>query len=143
MRTFDMYDNVIAALCVWREARGEEPMVQFLVARVIVNRVRDYFKRWPNTLSGVVLQRLQFSSFNSDDPNTSKMPLLTDVSFVVCCDAVDKAFDDTTIESITLSPFVTKMIEANHYHDDSIEPPAWAKNMKFLGKLGRILFYKA
>ena len=155
MKTLEMYNNIIAALCVWREARGEIAMAKLLVAVSIVNRAKD-LKRWPNTLAGVVLQPKQFSSFNIGDPNASKVPALNDASFVSCCTMVDCALAEVSgiasrvqeldVELRTLlrsCGYVNKsMLETNHYHDDSIEPPSWTKGMQYLGKVGKLLFYK-
>lgn len=148
MRTLDMYDNIIAAICVWRETRGEDLLVKILVAKVLVNRTRDKLDRWPKTLSSVVLQPYQFSSFNTNDPNSSKIPRQIDLSLVSCCTAVDAALDDSIpfsdskiLPTISMDEF-SKLSTANHYHDDSIAPPSWTKGMEFLGKVGRILFYR-
>ncbi len=64
-------NQFLLALCVWREARGESLRGKQLVAWTILNRSHD--KRWPNTIRGVVLQPLQFSSFNANDPNSRKL----------------------------------------------------------------------
>lgn len=47
---------------IYFEARGESIQGQEAVAHVILNRVSD--KRWPSTIKGVIIQRLQFSYRN-------------------------------------------------------------------------------
>jgi len=142
MKTLEMYNNIIAALCTWREARGESATVQFLVAVSIVNRAKDALERWPKTLAGVVLQPKQFSSFNIGDPNASKVPALNDASFINCCAAVDAAINVGRLGPMPPEAKYGPLLEANHYHDDSIAPPSWTKNMQYLGKMGKLLFYK-
>ena len=143
MKTLEMYNNIIAALCTWREARGESATVQFLVAVSIVNRAKDASERWPKTLAGVVLQPKQFSSFNIGDRNANKVPALNDARFVSCCIAVDCALAEGTLgQTMLLEDKYKPLLAANHYHDDSIAPPSWTKNMQYLGKVGRLLFYK-
>ena len=42
---------------------------------MIRNRAEDPKKRWPRTVSGVILEPRQFSSFNAGDPNAVKFPV--------------------------------------------------------------------
>lgn len=149
MKTIDMYENVITALCVWREARGESYIAKFLVASVIFNRSVDTSHRWPMIPSSVVLQPKQFSSFNVDDPNSSKMPAFYDENFKECCRAVDVVFPsegdvDTHSEALAYLTHTENSIaaKANHYHDISIDTPEWAKGMEYLGQVGHFKFYR-
>jgi len=67
------YPYFLAALCVWREARGQSIEARRGVWWVLMNRVgMPIFK--PN-LTAVILQRNQFSSFNRHDPNAVKFPI--------------------------------------------------------------------
>jgi spore germination cell wall hydrolase CwlJ-like protein len=120
----------IATLCVWREAQGESLKGKILVAQVIVNRAADVAKRWPRTLSGVVLQKLQFSSFNPDDPNSKKYPLPGDMSWAESCAAVDQVIG-----------FPGKTTDANHYHTKAVAP-VWADHSKIVAVEGGHVFYK-
>ena len=126
------WPSTMAALCVWREARGEPYEVKRAVASVIFNRQTD--KRWPNELDEVILQPLQFSAFNKDDPNATLFPKRSRTAdwraFEECCKAVMEVRLDgpTTV--------------ATHYFDASIETPSWAHKMKYVGKLGKMTFYK-
>ena len=142
MKTLEMYNNIIAALCTWREARGESAMGKLLVAMVIVNRAKDP-KRWPNALAGVVLQPKQFTSFSIGDRNAVKIPALNDGDFISCCIAIDCALAEGTLsQTIQLEDKYKPLLAANHYHDDSIDPPSWTKGIQYLGKVGKLLFYK-
>jgi spore germination cell wall hydrolase CwlJ-like protein len=129
MSTHEAFEQVLTALCIWREARGCSEEAQIGVYHVIANRVADH--RWPNTFSGVVQQPLQFSSFNAGDPNASKIPTNTDVAFAQCCAIVDAPGDDPTGS-------------ANHYH--SLKPedhlPSWADPTKITKKIPPFTFYK-
>lgn len=129
----DLYDRFIAALCLWREARGTaatglDPMNGVLW--VIYNRTLD--KRWPDTISRVVTERLQFSSFNLGDPNATLFPLAADKSWIAALSVVagPAAVDPT--------------LGANSYHsfDDVRLFPKWALPEKLTVKIGPFRFYK-
>jgi Cell Wall Hydrolase len=68
------YEQWLAALCLWREARGASVEALTAIWFVIVNRSQDAKLRWPRTIPGVILQFRQFSSFNAGDPNATKFP---------------------------------------------------------------------
>ncbi len=53
-------DVYLLARCVYAEARGEPYTGQVAVAAVVLNRVNS--SQFPNTISGVIYQRLAFSS---------------------------------------------------------------------------------
>ncbi len=66
------YPDFLLALCLWREARSVGPEEWLGVYWVIKNRVGKIgFKP---SLVRVILQPLQFSSFNRGDPNSAKFP---------------------------------------------------------------------
>lgn len=56
---------------VYGEARGEGEAGMLAVAHVIRNRMMDH--RWPSNAVSVVQQRLQFSTWNANDPNAEKI----------------------------------------------------------------------
>jgi len=123
------YPQFLLALCIWREARGEDLLAKEAVGWVIRNRVQD--KRWPNDVVSVITQPYQFSSFNKNDPNAIKFPKMDDKSWLECCDAIEHpGFDPTKC--------------ANHYH--SIAPgevlPSWAMESKLTIAIGPFKFYK-
>jgi hypothetical protein len=66
------YPYFLAALCVWREARGQSIEARRGVWWVLQNRVGKLGFR--PSLTRVVLQPFQFSSFNAHDPNVTKFP---------------------------------------------------------------------
>jgi spore germination cell wall hydrolase CwlJ-like protein len=131
--TSNSYENVLAALCLWREARGQSAAAKAAILAVIRNRVAD--KRWPNTLTGVILQPLQFSSFNSGDPNATQMPNPKNAAdwaaWTECCNVVD-------------TPLIADpTMGATNY--ESCEPgklPSWAQPSKLTVQIGPFRFYK-
>src|ERR1700747_377163 len=72
------YNLLMAALCAWREARGEGSEGVRAVLWVLFNRS----KAWGKSLAGVVVQRNQFTSMTiRGDSNTVLWPLDTDLIF--------------------------------------------------------------
>lgn len=130
--TIDAFDQVIAALCLYREARGETVDAKRGVLWVLHNRMEDEKKRWPTTLSGVVLQPFQFSSFNRNDPNSTLIPDAKDAVFQQCCGVVD---DPGTTDPTN---------GANAYHSipEGGKLPPWAEASKITARIGKFTFYK-
>lgn len=127
------YDRWITCLAIWREARGSSAAAKAGVLAVIRNRVAD--PRWPNTPTGVILQPLQFSSFNKSDPNASLLPDPKHpqdwAAWLECCAVVDTP--------LTADP----TNGATNY--ESCEPgklPAWADAGKMTVQIGPFRFYK-
>lgn len=117
----------ILALAVWREARGESPLGQLLVAQTIENRVQD--PRWPETYELVVTQPWQFSAFNKDDPNALKFPTETDPAWATCV---------AVAHAVLAAP--RPFTSANHYHTTGVSP-AWKRDDKLVMREGAHLFY--
>jgi hypothetical protein len=138
------YEKFLAALALWREARNQSLAAKTAVYHVIVNRATDSKRRWPSSMPEVVLQPWQFSSFNANDPNVSKFPVPSNKPDW-------KAWLDC--EAVVSSPLAADPTQgANHYHDNSIPPPAVAwlgKNAtpaqlaaKLTCEIGSFKFYK-
>lgn len=93
------YDSgtLLAALCVWREARGESQEAKNGVVWVLRNRnamsPREGFKP---TMDEEILRKWQFSSFNPDDPNSEKYPVEGDPSWTESLRAVQSDLPDET-----------------------------------------------
>lgn len=123
------YPDVIAAVTIWREARGESRDAKRGVAWVIFNRTQD--KRWPGNAAAVCQQPKQFSCWNPDDPNYAKWPAFMDDVFESCCDAWDERGPDPTGG-------------ANHYHSfrDPADFPKWADPAKATVRIGAFTFYR-
>lgn len=149
------YDSTVAAVVLWREARGVTSIQRTGAYRgimhVILNRIAD--PRWPDTIRDVVFQPYQFSSFNftwdkvgkkmTCDPNAVKWPQERNAgewpAFLEACAVVNDPGSDPTGG-------------ANHYHDTSIDPPykAWLGAGATLAELekcrtariGPLVFYR-
>jgi hypothetical protein len=59
------YEQWLAAVCIWREARGQSTAVKTAIWHVIQNRVADPKRRWPKSISGVITQKMQFDSMTA------------------------------------------------------------------------------
>lgn len=132
--------DVLLAMCIWGEARGESEAAQLGVGNVVRNRVLDVRKRYGYGWSGVILKRWQFSAFNLADPNRKKLlrPLEHDLpqTWSRCYDLAARVFAGGEPDNTA---------GATHYFDDSLakNPPAWAKAFTATVKLGRLNFYRA
>jgi N-acetylmuramoyl-L-alanine amidase len=122
----DQYDYILTALCLWREGRGETVDGRRAIYHVIQNRVKSNI--WPNTAAGVILQRLQFSCFNPNDPNAKLLPTATDKQWLECRAIVDDPGSDPTAG-------------ANHYHVVGLKP-VWADPAKVTLTFGNHVFYR-
>lgn len=118
-----------AALCAWREARGEGRDGIRAVIHVIANRATKQKRSWAQ----IVYAPLQFSSMTyGHDPQLTVIPKEPDPNFVDCFDIADSIFGGNDFD-LTQG--------ATHYFADSIPMPEWAKAMKFTVKLGHHSFY--
>ncbi len=113
------------------EARSEPPEGQKAVAHVIINRKK--LGRWGANYASVCLAALQFSCWNTVDPNRAQMARVPDDDAILskCRDVLTEAESggDPTDG-------------ATHYFAASIKPPWWAKQAFFCGRFGSQLFYK-
>lgn len=114
--------TVLLSMCLWGEARGESLLGMAGVACVILNRM----KKRGMELEAVILAPKQFSSFNSDDPNSKKLafPLANDsIAAWERCYAVAALALEGVLKDITKG--------ATHYYADSMPvPPYWASEIK-------------
>ena len=122
--------DLIAAITVWREARGEAYETKVGVAHVIRNRTTD--RLWPDKVANVCMQPYQFSCWNKDDPNFKKWP---DEDSTVWHECLSAWIASGELEDITNG--------SNHYHsyDNLYDYPYWAKRKDIEVTLGRIKFY--
>lgn len=125
---------------VWAEARGDGLEGETAVAWAIRNRAE---RAYAGSLLGqagavehVCKARLQFSCWNSDDPNLPKLLALKPEDapelFDLCQDVLDGIVEDPTKS-------------ADSYYAPRGMPgglaPYWAASMKFCGQIGTQLFY--
>ena len=127
------YELFIAALCLFREARGASMTAQNAVWQVIQNRANDPQHRWPKNIADVVTQPHQFSSFNRNDPNVTAWPTQghpADWNAFVNCQTV-------VMNSLGNDP----TNGANSYFSGSVVPD-WADPAKHTVDIGPFKFYK-
>ena len=130
-------DIDIVAKTLWGEARGEGEQGMRAVAWVIRNRAMD--DRWPDAPLKVCLQPWQFSCWNKEDPNLSKLRQL-DFSDPNYARAYAVAAD-----VLTTSTQCDPTKGANHYlarwlHNSS--PPRWVRSGEKTDTIGEHVFFK-
>ena len=133
MTTYEAYPNFIAALCLWREARGQKMDAQRGVLHVILNRAAAGFRGHDPVT--VVLAPYQFSSFNPNDPNAHLLPNPKQTqdweAWLDCCSLVDSPGDDPTGGAVMYESCAPG------------ELPAWATDDKRTATIGPFRFYRA
>jgi spore germination cell wall hydrolase CwlJ-like protein len=117
---------------IFFESRNEPLVGQQMVAEVTLNRVAS--KSYPNTICKVVWQRKQFSwTHDGKHDNPDRMSYLDRESWKTIQKAVTIILSDT-------DTYLPKT-GATHYHANYVKP-YWARDMKYVGKVGTHLFYK-
>lgn len=127
-------DIFFAALCCWREARGEDFKTKCAIIGVMQNRA-DMKWAGRSTVQDIVCQPWQFSGMTAKgDPNLVKFPKAGDQAWKDCLDAAESILGDGGIDLSRGAVF---------YHDVSIPgpPTAWGPVEKTV-QLGRIVFYR-
>lgn len=124
------FDKWSAALCAWREARGEGRDGIRAVIHVIANRAAKSGKSWAHE----VYRKLQFSSMTyGSDPQLSFIPESPDPVFSDCYEIATTIMDGGDFD-LTQG--------ATHYFADTIPMPEWAKTMTQTAKFGHHIFFK-
>lgn len=140
MNSVQMYEFILLALCIWREARGESVQTKQAVAWSIRNRVQNP-GWWGTGWAGIILQPYQYSSFNRNDPNAAKLPIPKDPSWE---DSLEVAQMIYTSGADAQLPDPTG--GATSYFDLSLDhnPPSWAIDggMVKTCDVGRLHFYR-
>jgi spore germination cell wall hydrolase CwlJ-like protein len=132
MRAYS-YEEILTAICIWREARGESREAMVAVAWTIRNRA-EHPKWWGTEYVSVVTRKWQFSSMSAPgDVQLIKYPQITDPVFPVCLEVASTVMDDQEPDPAGGS---------TSYYDDSIAPPPWATPERFACKIGRLNFYR-
>jgi spore germination cell wall hydrolase CwlJ-like protein len=119
-------DDALAAITIWQEARGEPVAGKIAVGEVIRNRMRRYNR----TVAEVVLAPLQFSGFNTKDPNRVPSFLLDD--------------SDPLVQDCQSAWFASEALNltdgASLYFNPDIVIPSWAARMIPTIKIGHHQF---
>lgn len=127
------------ATAMYYEARGEPARGQFIVGRVILNRVESRY--YPDDICGVVYQnanlknRCQFSFACDGLPNQVNetrtwQQIKRRAQYLVECD------DECSLAAVGRS----ELWSSTHYHADYVSPN-WAKKLQRTGQVGRHIFY--
>jgi spore germination cell wall hydrolase CwlJ-like protein len=132
-------DIDILSRTIFGEARGEPLAGKIAVGRIIINRAEIDLGNdgkpdwWGETIKGVCLQPYQFSCWNSNDPNRSRLltAQLGDRVFATCLAAAGMAIAGDG------PPWIAG---CTHYHARGVMP-AWAKGKAPAGVIGQHLFY--
>lgn len=136
--------EIILALCIWAEARGEGERGMQAVAWVIRNRVEADLGNdgkpdwWGEGYAGVILAPWQFSSFNANDPNLPKLIALAHGGDAPGWNLAKKIARDVIAGR---TPDLTK--GSTHYFNARVCGfPAWSKNMLLVAVVGNHRFYR-
>ena len=119
-------DPIILARALFGEARNTllPDEARFAIAWVIKNRVLS--KKWPNAYWEVITSPSQFSAFNKNDPNRAYIENPLHTGKAIDKEAWEHAFQ--IAEKVVKNEILDPTQGANHYYDDSINPPPWAKD---------------
>lgn len=127
------FDREVAVRTIWGEARGETEAGQYAVAHVLKNRLKA--GRWSDTLAGVCLWPLQFSTWNVSDPNRKLLAALPDTHpQLVRIHAI--------LGAVLSGEHPDNTGGATHYHAAHVFPD-WAPKLQLTATIGHHLFYRA
>ena len=117
----------IIAITILAEARGEGEAGMYAVGAVIAQRA---FER-KQTPTEVCLKKWQFSCWNGKKPKDLAHLLKTPQAKYALL--IAKNINNLSREFVGY---------ANHYHNNKIKPPYWAKGKKPVKTIGNHIFYK-
>lgn len=129
------FDRPIAAITTYCEASSASPTERRCVAHTYFNRAAN--ERYPKTVAGVCLQRMQYSEWNgdaADNHNLERGAVAPDNDPVMLDSAA--AYDEI------LAGAQDPTGGATHYHDKTIEPPAWTVGATLSLETPKFRFYK-
>ncbi|MBM3555307.1 MAG: cell wall hydrolase [Alphaproteobacteria bacterium] len=123
------------ARTLYGEARGEGRAGIEAVAAVILNRARRG-GWWGNDVAAVCRKPFQFSCWNADDPNRTRIEAVSesDPAFALCRRVAARALAGTLVDPTD---------GATHYHAAHLDPaPAWTRTLRATAVIGRHVFYR-
>lgn len=138
--------SLLLPMALWGEARGEGVLGMLGVAHVIINRAygpkaslpEDYVADGGLKLKTKILQPLQFSCFNTSDPNRAK--LLEPQKHEPGPWGLALAVSSLALNGLTMDPThgAVNYLTSALYESDSA--PGWAKSMKVTARHGNHIF---
>ncbi|MBI4463394.1 MAG: cell wall hydrolase [Acidobacteria bacterium] len=139
--------EILLAICLFGEARGEDDATRRAVAQVVLNRAwhphRVFGSRadagLEENLRRVILKPRQFSCFNPEDPNYVKLLRPLDYEAPAVWGACLRCAEQALAEA---SQPDTITDNSDHYLDNSLQPPPWANPAKQTARIGRLHFYR-
>lgn len=116
-----------AVATIWQEARGEPQAGRIAVGNVIRNRCQKHGR----TVAEIVLAPLQFSGWNTRDPNRTPSALLDDTDEIVrdCAKAWLDSEEMPLVEDATL-----------YCNLDLVNPP-WLSGVTQICRIGHHTFF--
>lgn len=133
MAFWKMYEVVLLAITIWREARGESREAKTAVGCSIRNRVQNP-KWWGNDYISCLTKKWQYSSMTDPkDRQLTTWPAATDHIFEECLEIAESVIVGRLVSPATPG--------ADSYYDVSIPSPKWATEEKKVGQIGRLIFY--
>ena len=111
---------------------------QVACANVVKNRVLSPVTWWGKTWKEVMLKPYQFSCFNENDPNMTKMSEAWENK----CTNLGMKQAAWVAKGIICGELKDNTKGATHYHSIGIGTPKWAMGQVPLMKIGNHLFYR-
>ncbi len=134
----EAYAFILLSLAIWREARGELITTKIGVAWTVRNRVQNP-GWWGHDWLGCLLLPWQYSCFNHNDPNATKLPMSKDPSWQDSLNVARNVMHEPPLVSDPTGG-------ATSYYDTSLDsdPPKWATDGSNVHTitLGGLNFYK-
>lgn len=141
---FPEFQQLIAALCAWREARGENVSGDTSIGmRAVLHVINNRSKLSGASWSAEVYKRLQFTSMTyGSDPEISLVPSpdayavigKEDSQFSTACDLAGHIYNGLDSDPT---------FGATHYFNPKVVLPLWAKDFVKVASIGNHDFYKA
>lgn len=132
-RGYDMTEDQTdyMARTIYGEARGEGARGMQAVGNVIMNRVKA--AGWYGaSIKDVCLKPYQFSCWNENDPNRTK---------IINATAAQLKQARTIAEKVISGELPDITGGATHYYANTIAAPYWTKSMKKTATIGNHIFY--
>lgn len=140
MGPHEAYQFGLLPLVIEREAGNQVYAAKVAVGWSIRNRIESP-SWWGFDYPSVILMHQQYSSFNTNDPNSRRF--LTKDHNGKYSASSEESFN-AAWEVFNAEPTADVVNGATNYFDRSIDknPPAWASKMEFVGDVGAFHFYK-